>query len=102
MDSDDCDSSGSKTPQHTFKWNSQRVGGMRLKPKRRNSKADELLGLGVSSGSVDRQGTSQRSLVSRAGSVLSSRETLNESAEGKKGMMSLLKLSKLRKGKESQ
>ena len=122
LDSDDCDTSldvsasggnaHTTSSRHTFKWHSQRVGGMRMRSRRRNSKADELLGL--SPGLGDENGgsarkdrskmESQRSLLSsitRSGSVLSSRETVHEGGGllEKKSGFSLLKLSKLRKAK---
>jgi hypothetical protein len=80
------ESSGTSTPQHTFKWHAQRMGGMRLMPRRRHSKADELLGFVTPEPG------------SRPTSSLSLRDTYGPS-EGKKSKMSLLKFSKLRKAK---
>ena len=78
------DSRGSK---QSFKWHSQRAAGSRMRPKRRHSKADELLGFNADGG------------LSRSGSVVSSKETLGEQVEVKKSKLSLLKFSKLGRGK---
>jgi hypothetical protein len=95
QDSDDYDSQGSgrRTPQHSFRWQSQRGLGLRLKPKRRLSKADELLGL--SPKAEERR---------RAGSVLSFGGTINDGKEGKDGKRSklgMLGFSRLKKEKGS-